>query len=358
VEAARAATARSTDNAAQYLVLTPGSLRAGADALASYRGARVVELQDIYDSFNFGIANPNAIHDFLDFAYRSWQPRPVYVALIGKGTIDPNDYMGVGTNRFPVLMSATPHGLFASDNRYADFNGDRVPDIAIGRVPALTSDDVIRYVAKLSAHERQRDGNRAALMVADVPDAAGNFGADSAEAAQPLQARGFNVTTVNLADVPVAQARQAIVDTLNSPTGVRLFNYVGHGGVNVLSNSAVLANADVSLLVNGAHLPVFLAFTCAAGDGTYPGFDSLAETLLWRTGGGAIAAVAPTGLSENGQAHVLNMSFMGALTGSGAGTTLGAATAAALSDFARKGAARYMLDKYSITGDPAVRVQQ
>ena len=154
--------------------------------------------------------------------------------------------------------------------------------------------------------------------MADIPDAAGNFGADSAEAAKSLQANGFNVTAVNLADVPVAQARKAIIDTLNSPAGVRLFNYVGHGGVDVLSNSAVLANADASLLVNGAHLPVFLAFTCAAGDGTYPGYDSLAETLLWRTGGGAIAAVAPTGLSDNGQAHLLNMSLVGALRNTGA----------------------------------------
>ncbi len=358
VEGATPTSLKGTASGATYLVLTPASLRDGADALAAYRGAKVVELQDIYDSFSFGIANPNAIRDFLVHARKNWQPRPRFVALVGKGTIDPKDYMGLGTDRFPILMSSTPHGLFASDNRYADVNRNGVPDLAIGRIPALTSDDVIRYVAKLTAHDRNRNAASRALLVADVPDEGGDFTADSRAVAQTLQARGYGTTAVDLDGMSVGDARQSIIDTINSPTGVRLFNYVGHGGVDVLSNSAVFGNAEVSLLTNASQLPVFLAFTCAAGDGTYPGYDSLAETLLWRQGGGAIAAVAPTGLSDNGQAHTLNMSLVDALVGPRASATLGEANAAALADFARKGGERYMLDKYSVTGDPAVRVQQ
>jgi hypothetical protein len=255
-------------------------------------------------------------------------------------------------------MAPTPHGLFASDNRYADFDDDGVPELVVGRIPALTSDDVIRYVAKLTAYESNRSRANQALLVADLPDAGGDFTANSFAVAQALQANGIATTPVNLEEVPVPQARQMIVDTLNSPTGVRLFNFVGHGGVDVLANGAVFTNADVSQLVNGTRLPVFLAFTCAAGDGSYPGYDSLAETLLWREGGGAIGAVAPTGLSDNGQAHMLNMSLVRALVGPRARITLGDANAAALADFARKGAERYMLDKYSVTGDPALRVQQ
>ena len=358
VEGATLPTVKSRDNAASYLVLTPGSLRDGANILAAYRGAKVLELQDIYDAFSYGIANPNAIHDFLAYAYQNWQPRPRFVALVGKGTIDPKDYMRLGSNRFPVLMSSTPHGLFASDNRYADFNANGVPDLAIGRIPAFTSDDVIRYVAKVTDYEKRRPPANQALLVADIPDEGGDFTADSRAVAQALKAKGFSIMPVNLDDMAVEQARQTIIDTLNSPTGVGLFNFVGHGGVNVLSNAAVFSNDDVSQLRNGARLPVFLAFTCAAGDGSYPGYDSLAETLLWRDGGGAIAAVAPTGLSDNGQAHTLNMSLVGTLVGPRASATLGDATTAALADFARKGAERYMLDKYSVMGDPALRVQQ
>ena len=66
-----------------------------------------------------------------------------YVALIGKGT-SIRRIQGDETNRFPVLMAATPYGLYASDNRYAKSEGDRVPEIAMGRIPALNNEDVNR----------------------------------------------------------------------------------------------------------------------------------------------------------------------------------------------------------------------
>jgi len=349
---------KDSENAARYLVLTPRSLRAGADALAAYRDAKVVELEDIYDAFGFGIANPNVIRDFLAYAYQNWKPRPQFVALVGKGTIDPKDYMRFGTNRFPVLMSPTPHGLFASDNRYVDFDGNGVPNLAFGRIPALSSDDVTRYVAKLMMYDGRSVRANKALVVTDIPDEGGDFKADGQAVVQVLEADGFRATSVNLADLPVDDARTAIFASLNPPAGVGLFNYIGHGGANLLSKEAVFTNDDVSKLKNDRHLPVFLAFTCAAGDGTYPGYDSLAETLLWRQGGGAVAAIAPTGLSDNGQAHTLNLSLVDALIGPRASATLGEANAAALADLARKGGERYMLDKYSVTGDPALRMQR
>lgn len=342
---------------ASYLVLTPRSLRAGADALAAYRGATVVEIEDVYDVFGHGIANPNAIREFLAHAVRYGKPRLRHAALVGKGTFDPKDHMGAGTNRFPVLMASTPDGLFASDIRYADVDDDGVPDVAIGRVPALTNDDVLRYVAKVRAYEAAAARPNAALLVADAPDEGGDFTADSRAVAQALAADGLATTSIELATTDAALARQAILDTLNAPAGVGLWNYAGHGGVDVLSKSAVFGNADVALLTNATRLPVFLAFTCAAGDGTYPGYDSLAETLLWRDGGGAVAAIAPTGLSDNGQAHTLNLSLVDTLVGPRRSATLGAANAAALADFARKGGERYMLEKYSVTGDPGLRVR-
>ena len=349
---------KDSEYAARYLVLTPRSLRAGADVLAAYRGAKVVELEDIYDAFSYGIANPGAIRDFLAYAYQNWKPKPRYVALVGKGTIDPKDYMGYGTNRFPVLMSPTPHGLFASDNRYVDFDGNGVPDLAIGRISALASADVIDYVGKLRTYDGGSARANQALVVTDVPDEGGDFKANGRAVAQALEAGGIHASTVDLADSLVTNARAAIFARLNPPGGVGLFNYIGHGGANLLSKEAVFTNGDVSLLTNAAQLPVFLAFTCAAGDGTYPGYDSLAETLLWRQGGGAVASIAPTGLSDNGQAHTLNLGLVDALIGPRASATLGEANAAALADLARKGGERYMLDKYSVTGDPALRVQR
>ena len=71
----------------------------------------------------------------------------------------------------------------------------------------------------------------------------------------------------------------------------------------------------------------------------YPGFDSLAESLLWRDGGGAVATFAPTALSDNGQAHTLNLGLVDALVGPRASATLGEANAAALADLGQRRAA-------------------
>ena len=354
---------KSPKNKADYLVLAPSSLRSGADALAAYRDATVVELQDIYDEFNYGIANPHAVHDFLAYANKSWKSAPRFVALLGKGTIDPKDYMGYGGNLFPVLMVETPSGLFNSDNQYADFNDDGVPDIAIGRIPALVPADVANYVAKLAAYESKGRGPIAqALLVADNPDPdAGDFTVDSLAVAQALKADKVATTALDRAALPSGGAvRAQIISALNSSVGVGLFNYVGHGAFNQLGydvGDPLFSNDDVSLLTNGARLPIFTAFTCEVGDGTYPGTNSLTEMLLWRQGGGAVAAFVPNALSEDHRAHGLNLSLMNALAGPKPSATLGEAAVAALREFANKGGERYILDIYQVVGDPALRLR-
>jgi hypothetical protein len=349
-------TLKAKGNGAAYLALTPAVLRAGADALALYRGGKVVELQDIYDEFNFGIANPHAVQDFLAYANQNWKPKPRFVALVGKGTFDPKDYLGLGTNLFPVLMTSTPHGLFPADNRYADFDDNGVPNVAIGRIPALTVGDVTRYVGKLGVYEGSPIPANQALLAADNPDDAGDFTADSQRVGQSLTAAGYTTTRVYLANATPAQARQQIIDTLNG--GVGLFNYAGHGGADVLADEAIFSSADVASLVNGARLPILLAFTCVVGNGSYPGYDSLAEAMLWRDGGGAVAAFAPSALSEDAFANKLNLALVKSLVGPGASPSLGEAANAALTSLAQQGGPRYMIDIYSVIGDPALRAHR
>ena len=346
-------TLKTQNSGAEYLVLAPDALRSGASALANHRGGQVVALQDIYDAFNDGIANPNAIRDFLRYAYRNWQPQPRHVALVGKGTIDPKNYQRLGTNLFPVLMAATPDGLFAADNRYADFNNNGVPKLAIGRIPALKADDVTQYVAKLQTYESSHP-SATALLVADNPDSAGNFTADSYAVAQSLGAKGVTATPIHYQGGTADPTRQQIIDGINAGTGV--VNYVGHGGITQLAGEGLLRSDIVNQLNNSSQLPLFLALTCYVGNGSIPGFDSLTETLLWRQGGGIVAALAPTGMSDNAQAHLLNLSIVDTLFGGGARPTLGEATNAALTKLARKGGERYMLDIYQVFGDPALHV--
>lgn len=355
---------KNKNNNATYLVIAPHSLRAGADALATYRNGMVAELQDIYDEFSYGIANPYAIRDFIAYAARNWKTPPRFVALLGKGTYDPKDYLGVHTNLFPILLAPTPDGLFMSDNRYGDFNDDGVPDVALGRISALTNDDVTQYLNKVKAYESsaRRPANQAVLL-ADTPGAAGDFTADSTAVAQALTGNGIATTPIYLGNIAVTDARSLLVSTLTTYPGAGLFNYVGHGGTDQMSDSNLVSNDNppgtdvLAQLAQGTRPPVLAAFSCSVGDGSNPGWDSLVESLLWSFPGGVVAAFAPTAFSDDAQAHVLNMGLVTAMTGAGAKATLGEAGIAALADFAAKGGWRYLVDTYSVFGDPGLRIQ-
>ena len=95
-----------------------------------------MDLQEIYDEFNYGIADPRAIRAFLGYAYRRWPVRPRYVVLAGQGSFDYKDYTGHGDCLVPPLMVNTPYGLFASDVGLADVSADGVPEMG----PQLVDD--------------------------------------------------------------------------------------------------------------------------------------------------------------------------------------------------------------------------
>ena len=120
---------QSSDNAADYLLITPAELFEEAQALADYREAEgfrtmLVELQDIYDEFAFGTPDPNAIRDFLIDTQSNWASAPNFVVLVGKGSFDYRDIFGRGGNLLPPLMVRTQDGIFSSDNKYADLLAD------------------------------------------------------------------------------------------------------------------------------------------------------------------------------------------------------------------------------------------
>lgn len=343
---------------ADYLVIAPAALHDGAEALAALRDdrfvTRVVALQDIYDAFHHGIRHPRAIRDFLRHAVSNWSRPPRHVVLAGKGTLDHRDALGLGTNLLPLWLTSTPHGLFAADTLIFDLVGDDgVPDVSFGRIPVVDNDGLLAYVDKLARFERDHVPGRHALLVADDPDMGGDFHAASNDIAAILA--NYPVETVHVADASsTANHRADLHRSLGN--GPWLLNYVGHGAVTAIGSPALLENDDVPTLANGSALPVLLALTCAVGNSSYPGFDSLSETLLLHASGGVVAAVAPTGLSYTQPAHALNRLLVDAFADPAGTGSIGEATAGALAAWPLSGSLQYLRRIYGVIGDPAVRV--
>ena len=148
----------------------------------------------------------------------------------------------------------------------------------------------------------------------------------------------------------LAALRGGIQSSLND--GVDLVNYVGHGAIDRFGNAGYLTSTDVPALRNGSRLPVVVAVTCVAGQFSVPGSTCLAQSLLLQSQGGAVAVIAPTGLSINKDASRLNLRLMSLLPGN---------PQAALGDLFRQAMTDHItLDKpltepaiYNLIGDPA-----
>jgi uncharacterized repeat protein (TIGR01451 family) len=341
--------------AADYLVVAPRSLAQAAQELARYREgqglhSRVVTLETIYDELGFGIRSPHHVKAFLRQA-RSWSVSPRFVVLVGKGTYDYKDALGKGDNLMPPLMAATPQGLYSSDNRLADIEGDDgVPDLSIGRIPVLSDDELSAYVAKLADFESS--GMGAALFAADNPDVAGDFTRNSEEVID-LVPDDVSVERVYLGTLPIGAARAALFDRLTR--GVSFWNYIGHGGLDRFASEGLVLTTDVPGLSN-TTTPILASLTCSVGRFEIPGWSSLAEALVTKEAGGVVAAWSPSGLSNDAQAMILNQTFVEAIYRPDT-QYLGDAISSALGRFSAEGQLRYMLSIYNLLGDPATRLR-
>ncbi len=350
----------STGNAADYVIVTTAELKEAAERLADYRrgrGLRVttVDIQEVYDTFGHGLATPDAIRNFMSFTQSHWRIPPRYLLLAGDGTYDSNNYEGYGDCLLPPFLVGTPDGIFASDRPFGDTAGDGVPEVAVGRIPATTPEELDEYRQKIEAYEATPPDswNSSVILLADNPDVSGNFTADS-QAIAGLLPDGYSAVEIYLASLGTAASRRLLFDSLDD--GAVLLNYVGHGGPLQLADEYLLTPADIATLDNAPRLPLLAAFTCSAGMFEMPGFRVLGESALLRGDGGFVAVWSPTGLSQNAQARILDQALVRALTIDGR-RPLGTALLQAQKEFVDQAGWLYILDIYNLLGDPALEIK-
>ena len=225
---------KHTLNQADYLVIGPREFLGAASALLELRQSqglqtRAVAVEDIFSEFGFGEENPKAIKDFLSYAYHNWELAPGYVVLAGDGTFDFKDHLKTGVeNQVPPLMVMTSYLETASDPAYVAVNGDDLlPDLAVGRLPASTVEELETMVEKIVAFETSGGtfGGRA-VLVSDNPGRAGNFVADAERLASTvLDSR--ELEKIYLTQLGTTETRSRIQQAFND--GASLMNYIGHG---------------------------------------------------------------------------------------------------------------------------------
>ncbi|KHD06203.1 hypothetical protein PN36_01720 [Candidatus Thiomargarita nelsonii] len=303
---------QSPCNQADYFIIYHDSFDTKAlENLIAARGKKVmaVQVSDIYDEFNHGLPDPQAIKDFLTYAYENYiQPRPVYVLLVGDANQDTLNELGNGINYVPthtfhtVLMGET-----ASDNWFVSVHGDDpFPDMFLGRIPVKTQAELDAVVKKLIRYPKvPLDGwEQNVLFVAD--DIA-EFEKLSDSLIEKYLAN-YSPTRIYLSTEDETMVRQKIRQAINA--GAVLTNYTGHGSVNLWAGEIIFNFEDVALLNNPDKLTFVVALNCQNGwFSYYEDFhgtsDSLAEAFLKADGKGAIGMFAPSGLGYTFEHEVL-----------------------------------------------------
>jgi hypothetical protein len=353
-----ASTLKTRNNRAEYIIVTNQDMSEAARGLADYRSdltSKVVDIEDVYDEFNYGIPDPHALRSFLGYAYSEWSQRPKYVLLGGDGTWDYKNSLGLGNGAIQPMMISTPSGIFPSDVWFANVEKGPAPEMAIGRLPVSTPEELTQMITKIQAREAASGVwmNRA-LMAADAPDKAGDFPVSSAQIAASLPA-GSDVTPISVAELGGDEARTQFINVINE--GVGIVNYIGHGGYWLLSNQGMFWAGDEQLLTNSERLPIMTAMTCTMANFGLPWIASVGELLVTKADGGVAALWAPTGESENALAVPLAQSFYSSSSVTGPRTRIGDAIMASMKAYELSRSADYMLGIYTLLGDPAMRLR-
>ncbi len=284
-------------NAAELVIISHKSLIAQAETWAAYRRAqgttvKVIDVADVDDEFNYGITGAAAIRGFLQYAVGNWQTAPKYALFVGDASSDPRNYLGNGNfNLVPTKLVDTVYTETGSDEALADFNDDGLAEVAVGRIPARTPAEVTNALAKVTKFEQTiaQAPSRGALFASDLPD-----GYDFAGLSQRLadQLPGSVAKTyINRSQGDAA----ALVAAMNQ--GKFLVNYSGHGNVSVWAAPAFFQTSNIAQLTNSDRLSLFTMLTCLNGYFIQPTGDSLSETLLKTSTGGAAAVWSSTGLT-------------------------------------------------------------
>jgi hypothetical protein len=284
----------------------------------------LVDVEDLYDEFGFGNKTPQALRDFLLRARVHWRKPPGFVLLVGDASMDPRNYLGVGSYDFvPTKLLDTAYLETASDDWFVDFHGDGLAEMAVGRLPVRTVEEASLMVSKIVGYEQSAGGMTEVLLVADMAgDGDFDFEGASLEVGALL---GGNLTVRKIFRSQFTDDTQVHTELLGGLNGGELLvNYMGHGSQESWRGD-IFTSGDAGALTNGVRLPFVVSMTCLNGFFQDVYSDSLAEALMKAKQGGVVAVWASSGLTELEKQAMMNKELVRLLF-NGETMTLGEAT--------------------------------
>ena len=309
---------------ADFYIVSNKAFVAAAGTLKTVRDKEgtdtsIVDVDDLYDEFNFGIRSPEAIRSFFQLA-STWKRAPGAVMLLGDASLDPRNYLGTGTYDYvPTKLVITTLLRTASDDWFTDFNNDGIADIPIGRIPVRTAADAQLVLGKITSRGTPSGAwARNAVFIADH-----TTDYDFAGVAKSLiKLLPSSITSQTIDFATSSSPHSDIVSAMNN--GSLLVTYIGHASVEIWADY-VFASSDATALTNGNRLPVVIGLDCLNGYFHDINTESLAEALLKAPNGGAVAVWASSALTQPDQQAQMGRELFSQLFRTNTSLTLGQA---------------------------------
>lgn len=323
-----------------YLIVTPQFLNSQAENLANFHRAnsglnvKVVTLESIYQEFSGGKQDIGAIRNLVKYIYQnasSPSQRIKYLNLFGDASFDFKDRIPNNTNIVPIFHALNSNyngeASFASDDYFGlmDTNeGDPTYnygiDVAVGRMIVSSvqqADEMVNKVVEY--HDKKSYGSWRNNYVAISDDT----DKDSDITLQDFQ---NNLTDVIYANKPFLNFKKILLDSYQQQTsaggdrypqakedlrnafekGALVFNYLGHGGEDGLTQERIWDKFDGANFNNQYRYPLFITITCDFSRFDNPYKKTAGEYTYWNPKGGAIEMITTIREIGQGSAEVFN----------------------------------------------------
>ena len=279
----------------RMLMISNQQLMGKAREYAAYRDAYLVDIEEIYNQFGYGVRkHPMAIRRFVEYVTAKWSVKPQYLFIVGKA-VNAVDSRRNATGYSQCFVPSM--GYPASDallTAYINGSGD-APLLATGRLAALNVTQVDNYLSKVKEFESNKPDDWMKRVIhfvggskASEQREIGGYMSEYERIIEDTLFGGSVSTFRKLTSDPISTSKNDSVKLLING-GVSLMTFFGHGSTTSGFDRDVDVPANYK---NQGKYPLILSNSCYTGNihATYQ--SSASEEWVLAKDRGAIGLIA------------------------------------------------------------------
>lgn len=287
---------RNLANRGHFVAIAHADFVAASSQIADYHFQReamsvqTLDIQDVYDEFTWGLIDPIAVHDLLEYALLNWEDPPLYALLVGDSTDDPKAYrarnipLGIPHPEYVRRGLGQPYDMQLSADGLSQLliGADSVPDLLLGRLAVQSPSEVLIYLDKMRQHEAAPVEPWSARSLVFIDDDIEGNDQNCEPGINQWEQAVIDLSCCYLNGKAPGDFNLMMLDNYGWPAGrdeiiaehdrgVGLALYYGHGSITGLGKKCPATfqdffdDLDITRLDNASTLPIFTSVSCNVG---------------------------------------------------------------------------------------------